>query len=226
MRLIFRNLFLTILFCFSPNFIQAQDEIRYIAVGDSYTIGTGAPDGAAWPTVLTQELKSRGINIILISNLAVAGKTSAQIIHQQLPVFENSRPTFATLLVGANDCFNDFDTEVFKQNLKTILDRMLGALPQKDKLVVVTIPDFSSSPYGASSPRRGEWLKKLKIFNAIIKKEVKDRHLACVDLFPISQKMATDPQFMSPDGLHPSAKGYYLWEKLIFPEVFKILNKT
>src|SRR5438552_488731 len=38
-------------------------DIRYVAVGDSYTCGTGATPEEAWPALLTNDLKTKGIPI-------------------------------------------------------------------------------------------------------------------------------------------------------------------
>jgi lysophospholipase L1-like esterase len=46
-----------------------------------------------------------------------------------------------------------------------------------------------------------------------------------VDVFPASKKMGDDPSLVARDGLHPSAKAYAEWEKIIFPVVFELLTK-
>src|SRR4051812_22647113 len=51
--------------------------IRYVALGDSYTIGEGAiePD-EAWPTLLTNNLIKSGYQIKLIANPSKTGWTT------------------------------------------------------------------------------------------------------------------------------------------------------
>lgn len=40
---------------------QPPKTIRYISLGDSYTIGTGAEEQEAWPVLLTKYLNDKGV---------------------------------------------------------------------------------------------------------------------------------------------------------------------
>jgi lysophospholipase L1-like esterase len=55
--------------------------------------------------------------------------------------------------------------------------------------------------------------------------EATNRGLRVVDVFPTSKEMRDDPSLVGADGLHPSAKEYVEWEKIIFPVVFELLTK-
>jgi len=46
-----------------------------------------------------------------------------------------------------------------------------------------------------------------------------------VDVFSISKQMGDDPSLVAADGLHPSAKEYAAWEKVIFPAALDLLAK-
>ena len=58
-------------------------EIRYVAVGDSYTIGTGASPERSWPMQLVVKFRLREKPFTLIANLARAGWTTQQVIDYQ-----------------------------------------------------------------------------------------------------------------------------------------------
>jgi lysophospholipase L1-like esterase len=62
-------------------------------------------------------------------------------------------------------------------------------------------------------------------FNKIIAEEARNRGLRVVDVFPLSKEMRDDSSLVARDGLHPSAKEYAEWEKVIFPVVFELLTK-
>src|SRR5689334_4034095 len=85
---------------------KAEDEqqeaatIRYVAIGDSYTIGEGAQPGEAWPNLLTKHLSDRGIDIELVANPSRTGWTTLNALNSEMPVFVQARPNFATLLIG------------------------------------------------------------------------------------------------------------------------------
>ncbi len=197
---------------------------RYVAVGDSYTIGENVPEQDAWPVLLTNHLNKEGIAINLIANPSVTGWTTQDVIDRALPTYESSNPTFATLLIGVNDWVQGIEKESFHKNLILILDRMQAELPDKSNLILVTIPDFSTTPNGRLYSNGRDISKGISEFNDVIKKEGQKRNLPVVDIYPVSQDMKNNPELVSSDGLHPSAKEYIIWEKLIFPVAFKMLQ--
>lgn len=203
---------------------QQQGEIRYVALGDSYTIGEGVMPSQSWPAVLTKDLTGHGVKIKLVANLAATGKATTEVVSEQLPVFDRSFPTFATLLIGVNDLNRGYSAESFQKNLEVILDRLLATLP-KNRLVVVTIPDFSVTPAGKAFGDATGNSRGVTRFNEIIKQGATRRNLPVVDVFLLSQQMSSNQQLVSSDQLHPSAKEYVLWEKEIFPVALDLLTK-
>ena len=148
--------FIIFLLTTSNGFAKNVETIRYVALGDSYTIGTGADARDSWPTVLTQHLRSRGIAIELVANLGRNGWTTRDVIAYQLPVFKSLNPAFATLLIGVNDWVQGFDRTTFQKNLQILLDEILLKLPDKSRLLLITIPDFSVMPMGSQPIRRAQ----------------------------------------------------------------------
>src|SRR5437868_3392847 len=82
---------------------EEKADIRYVAIGDSYTIGEGAEPREAWPVLLTKHLQANGIDIDLVANPSRTGWTTLNAIDRELPVFVQEKPTFATLMIGVND---------------------------------------------------------------------------------------------------------------------------
>src|SRR5438270_6257284 len=88
----------------AQNKIDKQTEpIRYVAIGDSYSIGEGATPNESWPAVMTQHLNEKGLHVDLVANPSRTGWTTKDAIDRELPIFIKSNPTFATLLIGVND---------------------------------------------------------------------------------------------------------------------------
>lgn len=201
------------------------ETIRYVAVGDSYTICEGVAEKDCWPTVLTRHLVSAGINIELIANPSRTGWKVEDVIRDELPVFEKARPTFATLLIGVNDWVHGSGRNKFTSGLRTLLDRMQKQLPRPERLLIITIPDFSCAPRGKTYGYGRNIAKGIVRYNAILQGEAKKRGLAVVDIFPLSQTFCNRAEMFVTDGIHPSAKQYVLWEQLIFPEAHKILRQ-
>lgn len=206
---------------------KAPDKtIRYIALGDSYTICTGTADQKQhWPDILTRHLNDAEIKTELVANPAKNGYSTQDLIDYELPVLNKSNPDFVTLLIGVNDWVREVDATTFHKNLNYILDLTQKKLSNKKNLILITIPDFGMTPQGALYGNGRDISKGIAEFNTIIKSEAKNRGLACVDIFPLSKNMKGNAELISKDGLHPSAKEYALWETLIFPEAKKLLLK-
>jgi len=202
-----------------------QQRIRYVAIGDSYSIGEGASPNESWPALLTRHLNDKGLHVDLVANPSRTGWTTQQAIDRELSIFVDSKPNFATLQIGVNDWVQGIDAETFRKHFVVLANRMLEFLPSKNRLLVVSIPDFGVTPTGPRYARGRNISEGLTRFNQIIVEESNKRGLRVVDVFPISKKMRDDPSLVAPDGLHPSAKEYAEWEKIIFSVGFELLTK-
>jgi lysophospholipase L1-like esterase len=202
-----------------------EGRIRYVAIGDSYSIGEGASPDQSWPAILTQHLNAQGVHVDLVANPSVTGWTSQQAIDRELPIFLKSKPTFATLQIGVNDWVQGVDETAFRMRFVLLVDQMLAVLPDKKRLIIVTIPDFGVTPTGGRYARGRNISEGLTRFNEIINDEAKKLGLKVVDIFPASKAMKNDPSLVAADGLHPSAKEYAEWEKIIFPVALELLQK-
>src|SRR6266404_2477516 len=200
-----------------------KEKIRYVAIGDSYSIGEGALPNESWPALLTLHLNDKGLHVDLVANPSRTGWTTQQAIDRELPTFVESKPDFATLQIGVNDWVQGVDVETFRRHFIYLVDQMLAVLRDKNRLLVVTIPDFGITPTGPRYARGRNIPEGIASFNKIITEEATKRGLRVVDVFAISKQMGDDPSLVAADGLHPSAKEYAEWEKIIFPAVFALL---
>lgn len=216
--------FLILLFWRKPFMQNTDAKIRYVSLGDSYSNGEGETPNDAWPVLLTNHLKKEGHDIELVANPSVSGFTTQDVIDRELPQFIAARPTFATLLIGANDSFQGVEAWAFRENLIIILDLMQKTLPDKKKIVLLTIPDYSVSPQVRVDSNAKFKQKEIMEFNNIILEEGRKRGLPVVELFDMAKGMGEDDSLVTADGLHPSAKELKLWEEKIFPVVDELLK--
>lgn len=204
---------------------QQADRIRYAAIGDSYSIGEGASPSESWPAVLTRHLNAQGLHVDLVANPSRTGWTTQQAIDHELPIFVAAKPNFATLQIGVNDWVQGVDGEKFRKNFSFLVDQMGVVLHDKNRLLIVTIPDFGVTPTGPKYARGRNISNGILSLNKIIAEEAMKRGLRVVDVFQLSKRMDNDPTLVAADGLHPSAKAYAEWEKIIFPAALELLKK-
>lgn len=206
------------------SFKQENKPLVYLPLGDSYTICTGAKASESWPVLLTKHLNEAGIKITLADNPARNGFSTQDLIDRELPVFKKLKPDFVTLLIGVNDWVREVPAATFKKNFIYILDEIQKDIPSKNRVVLITIPDFGVTPQGKYYGSGRNISQRIAEFNDIIKEEGKKRQLTVIDIFDLSKKMKDDASLVAADGLHPSAKEYALWESEILPVVKKLLK--
>ena len=198
--------------------------VRYVALGDSYTIGTatGSPE-ERWPDQLVARLRSDGPTLDLVANLGVNGFTSRDVIDTELPKLAALRPEFATLLVGVNDVVQGVPEATYARNVAQLLDALLDALPV-DRIVTVATPDYTVTPQGAAYGDPTLQSAGIRRNNEILRDLAAARGIAFVDIHDISLRAADDPSLVAVDGLHPSGVQYALWVDRIAPVVAELIR--
>lgn len=220
---IYSTLVITALF-FTAFKMQTTKTINYLPLGDSYTICTGAKQNESWPFLLANHLTENKVDCKLLDNPARNGFTTQDLIDTELPLLKKLKPNFVTLLIGVNDWVRGVSKENFTKNLTFILNEIEKNVSDKKRVILITIPDFGVTPQGKNYGNGRDIGKGIAEFNAIIVLEAKKRNLTIVDIFELSKNMKNDNSLVAADGLHPSAKEYALWEKLILNEALKNLK--
>lgn len=203
--------------------MQTKKITKFLPLGDSYTICTGASEKESWPYQLTKHLNENNILCSLVANPARNGFTTQDLIDNELPLLKQTKPDFVTVLIGVNDWVRQVTNTAFAKNLRYILDEVQSSLTNKTNVILITIPDFGVTPTGKNYSAGRDISKGISEFNDIIKQEGKTRGLIVVDIFTISKTMGSDASLVAADGLHPSATEYSIWEKMIFREALDLL---
>jgi acyl-CoA thioesterase-1 len=197
--------------------------LRYVALGDSYTIGTALKSPTArWPDRLVAAVDPPP-GLELAANLGVNGFTSRDVIEVELPRVAALRPDFVSLLVGVNDVVQGVPAGTYRANAAGILDALLAIVPA-DRLVTVATPDYTVTPQGASYGDPATQAAAIRAFNAILRDLAADRGIAFVDIHDLSLRAAEDRSLVADDGLHPSGAQYGLWVERIAPVVAALIG--
>jgi len=188
--------------------------MRYVALGDSYTIGTSVRAEDRWPN----QLVARVPRLQLVANLGVDGFTSADVIEVELPQLPALRPGIVTLLIGVNDVVQGVPEATYRGNVAHILDALVGRVGA-GRVVLVTTPDYTVTPAGSDYGDPATQSAAVRRNNAINTELAEARGIAVVDIHDLSLLAATDRSLVANDGLHPSGAQYALWVERIVPVV-------
>ena len=198
----------------------ADSGLRFVALGDSYTIGTSVPAAERWPNRLVARLDGR---LQLKANLAVNGFTSRDVYAQQLPQWRRLDAEFTSLLIGVNDVIQGVSGVAFERQVASILDELLQRLPPR-RILTVSTPDYTVTPEGGSYGDPATRRAAIVALNEVVRKTAESRAVAFVEIFDLSSRAESDRSLVASDGLHPSGRQYELWVDRIGPVVEALLR--
>jgi lysophospholipase L1-like esterase len=191
--------------------------LRYVALGDSYTIGTSVAEADRWPNQLVAVLPG----LELVANLGVNGYTSRDLIERELPQLDRLQPEVLTVLIGVNDVVQGVPEATYRANVALILDEVVAAVGA-DRALVVTTPDYTVTPAGADYGDPARQSAAIRRNNAINTELAGARGIEVVDIYDLSLRAADDRSLVADDGLHPSGAQYATWVERIAPVVERL----
>jgi lysophospholipase L1-like esterase len=200
-------------------------EVRILALGDSYTIGEAVAMEERWPVRLAAMLRARGVHAADPTIVATTGWTTDELARGIDSA--NPRRTFdvVTLLIGVNNQYRGRSSDEYRAQFRSLLARAVGfAGGQAGRVVVLSIPDWSVTPFAARRDR-ANIAGEIDTFNAINRDEATHAGARYVDVTPISRRAADEPALLAPDGLHPSGAMYAEWATEALPVVLEILGE-
>lgn len=191
--------------------------MRFLALGDSYTIGEGVSESERWPNHLVRLLRDRGVEIAdphVIARTAWTTDELSDAIDAEKP---RGPYDLVSLLVGVNDQYRGRPVGSFDGEFATLLRRAKGfAKKRASRVIAVSIPDWGSSPF-AEGRDRDLISREIATYNARARALAGAAGAQWVDITDISRHMQTDPALIAGDGLHPSGEMYRQWAHLILP---------
>ncbi len=190
-------------------------EVRYLALGDSFTIGTGSSAKEAFPARLQLLASKRGVSVRL-ENVAVNGYSTQELIDDQLPAVKVFNPTHVTIAIGANDLVRGRGPDAYRANLKAIFAALKKDGVTPARVWALPQPDWSKSPVAKGFGDPDQLHAQIVRYNAILAEEVRVFGGTWVELFPLMQTQAKQ-KMLAPDGLHPSAAAHLQWAERLDP---------
>jgi len=195
---------------------------RYLALGDSYTIGESVAAEDRWPNQLAKLLDAHGIQADL-TIIARTGWTTSEL-WQGIQASEIQPPyDLVSLLIGVNNQYRGYDINEYRDQFTFLLEKSIEyADGDANRVLVLSIPDWGVTPF-ASNRDREKIAREIDKFN-LLDRELSERagvHYA--DVTENSREADNDTTLIAPDGLHPSGKMYALWAEKTLPIVKEIL---
>lgn len=187
-----------------------KDGISYLALGDSYTIGESVATNSNFPYQLADSIGNNGKEYTSPVIIARTGWRTDQLIDAIESSHLKKEYDLVTLLIGVNNEFQGRSLEEYERDFTRLCQKSIELVGNKKKRVLVlSIPDYGYTPYGKSNQNRIS--ARIDLFNASNKRISDSLQLSYMDITAISRQGLNDPDLITNDGLHPSAKMYGLW---------------
>lgn len=211
-----------------PQVVEEEETItdgkKYLALGDSYTIGEANFADDKFPEQLVKRLRDDNIEMADPQVIAQTGWTTTKL--SQAITTANITDTFdlVSLLIGVNNQFVGLPLDSYEVAFEELLLQSIDfAGGDKDKVVVLSIPDYAYTQFGQM--RDPETISaEIDEFNAVKKTITESYEVLYIDITPISRMGLGDPSLVSDDNLHPSAEMYKLWVDLMYEDVKGIVQ--
>ena len=211
--------------------IELSQPIRFLALGDSYTIGQSVAEAGRWPMQLADSLTLRGYAVDTTAIIATTGWTTTSlsnaISNQQL---EAAGYNLVSLLIGVNDQYQGQPISQYPARFQALLDSAIRyAGGNANRVFVVSIPDYAYTPFGNGNSTIST---QLDAYNAINDSIAAANNVVRFNITPISRQGLNEPELVASDGLHPSAEQYRRWVTLMLetldatPQAAKPLKAT
>ena len=194
------------------------ETIRYLALGDSYTIGESVCTGCSFPLQLRDSL-NRQLGIELETTIvAQTGWTTSRLIQEIQLARLRSDYQLVSLLIGVNNQFQNIPFSVYEEEFPNLVQTAIRTVSgNPGRLIVVSIPDYAYTPYGQNFTNQPTVSSELDAYNQFAKNYCAQQGVSFINITDITREGLVKPDLVANDGLHPSTKAYTQFVNRLLP---------
>ena len=176
-------------------------DTRILILGDSLSASYSMQQNEGWVALLQNTFNSRKEQITLI-NASISGETTAGGLARLDKLLNKQNPDVVLIELGGNDGLRGFPVKKAKQNLLQMIEKV-RAKAMLPLLMQIRIPPNYGPRY-------------TKMFADIYTDIAKTQQVTLLPFF--MENIATDPNLMLPDGIHPNKKA--------MPKISELMDKA
>lgn len=185
--------------------------IRYLALGDSYTIGEGLTEEGRWPVILAKKLKEYDI---LVNDPVIIAKTgwTSDELSQAINLARPDGPfDFVSLCIGVNNQYRGRNSGEFAGEFTNLLETSIAfAKNDPARVFVLSIPDWGHTPF--AKDRDKELIsKQIDEFNQLKRETCLKFSVEFIDITGFTRQLEQPGTWLASDGLHYSSAMHMKW---------------
>ncbi len=207
------------------NTTSEKTTYKYLALGDSYTIGESVCNECNYPKQLTDSLNRAAKEKTAVKIIAKTGWTTTDLISAIASENPPKDYDFVTLLIGVNNQYQGKPFSVYSEEFPKLLDMAIAfAKGKPENVIVVSIPDYGFTPFGQKSGKAEKVTKELERYNIYAERIASEKGVHFENITPITQKGLENVALVASDGLHPSELAYKMFVEKMFKKASEILR--
>ena len=192
--------------------MSERAQLIYLALGDSYTIGTGAThESRNFPSLLALRLEAESGHPVRIVNPAVNGFTTVDLLAKEIGFIDQLHPDVVTVLIGVNDLVRGRGLEQYRETLVEIYEAVATLELPRGRVAAISIPDWSMVPAAREYGDPNQIKRATDAYNFAARDEALRRGYTWVDISAVSRRGLGSPGWIAPDDLHPGDAQYAAW---------------
>lgn len=198
--------------------------LRYLALGDSYTIGQSVCATCRFPEQLKDSIKKRlnPYDLISVNVIAQTGWTTTDLksaIANQNP---STNYDLVTLLIGVNNQYQNKPFSLYEQEFpELVATAIVKAQGKKENVIVVSIPDYAYTPFGNGNTTIST---QIDTYNTFAQNYCATNNITFINITDITRLGLAQPNLVASDGLHPSELAYSKFVERILPKALLVLS--
>lgn len=210
--------FLTFFATFGGSSQVLQNNIKFLALGDSYTIGQSVSATDRWPNQFIDSLSNLDYSIEKNDIIATTGWTTSNLLNAMNNTSLEKDYNLISILIGVNNFYQGRPVNLFRTELPAVIDSALTFCNNDTNAIfLVTIPDYGYTPFGAFS--QNSISNSTDLYNGIKDSVAAVYGIPVYNITDISRRGIDEPDLVAGDNLHPSGKQYKEWVDLIISEM-------
>ena len=197
---------------------QTAKNFKYLALGDSYTIGQSVCETCRYPAQLKDSI-GKYLNpndTFQVKIIAQTGWTTTNLKSAITAANTLSDYDLVTLLIGVNNQYQNKPFSLYEQEFPELVATAIQkAKGNKNNVIVVSIPDYAYTPFGNGNTSIST---EIDNYNAFAQNYCNANNITFINITDITRLGLAQPELVTTDGLHPSAIAYAKFVERILPK--------
>jgi len=199
----------------SSESVTQSNNLSFLALGDSYTIGEGVSEDQRWPNQIVNIALNKDVLFDQPNIIAKTGWRTEQLLDTLKKINFIKKFDYVSLMIGVNNQYSLKSIDTFRLDLIKLLDMSIGYTKKRDNVALISIPDWGVTPFGERYDRN-RIKEEIDQFNSVIIDVANTNDILYVDVTEISRRAFIEKDLIANDSLHPSGKMYKEWAEKIY----------